>query len=79
VVDADEGPVNSYLLGGDRELDRLSKRVTAGVGEPAVRMPGAEREETKLLRMLHASSNVRGDTIIPPRRRWPVVRSGSWV
>jgi hypothetical protein len=49
-MDADEGTVDADLLGGDRELDRLAKRIAAGMGHPAARMPGAEGQKADLLR-----------------------------
>ena len=53
VVDADERPVDPDLLGGDCELDRLAQRVAAIVGQPAARVPGAEREKADLLWTRH--------------------------
>src|SRR2546430_14340189 len=56
VVDADERPVDPDLLGGDRELDGLAKRVAARVGQPAAWVPGAEREEADPLWTRHRST-----------------------
>jgi hypothetical protein len=44
-VDAHERPIDPDLLGGDRELYRLAKRIAARVGQAAAWMPGAERKE----------------------------------
>jgi len=57
-VDTDECPVDPDLLRGDREVDRLGKRVAAGVSQPAAGVPDAERQEADSLRVCQFDSNV---------------------
>src|SRR4029077_20854950 len=55
VVDTDESPVDSDLLGRQRQLHRLVERIAHAMRMPDARMPGAERQEADLLRSPHHS------------------------